>query len=39
MARIIEFYVPLGFQKKATSQAESQKGKVIEFRAPCAKSA
>jgi hypothetical protein len=31
MARIIEFYVPTGFQKKETPQPDSQKGKIIEF--------
>jgi hypothetical protein len=39
MARIIEFYVPLGFQKKETPQPDSQKGKIIEFCAPRTKSA
>ena len=31
MAKMIEFYVPTSFQKKATSTSRSQKGKVIEF--------
>jgi hypothetical protein len=31
MAKMIEFYVPTGFQKKVTSALRSQKGKVIEF--------
>jgi hypothetical protein len=31
MAKIIEFYVPTGFQKKEKPQPESQKGKIIEF--------
>jgi hypothetical protein len=31
MAKIIEFYVPLGFQNKQTPQPDSQKGKIIEF--------
>lgn len=39
MARIIEFYVPLGFQKKETPQPDSQKGKIIEFGATYTKSA
>jgi hypothetical protein len=39
MAKIIEFYVPTNFQKKATSRSDPQKGKVIEFCAPNKKSA
>ena len=39
MARIIEFYVPPRFQKKETSQPDSQKGKIIEFCAASTKSA
>jgi hypothetical protein len=39
MARIIEFYVPTGFQKKQTPQPDSQKGKIIEFCAAYTKSA
>ena len=31
MAKIIEFYVPLGFQNKQTPQPDSQQGKIIEF--------
>ena len=31
MAKIIEFYVPLKFQNKQTTQPDSQKGKIIEF--------
>jgi hypothetical protein len=39
MAKIIEFYVPPGFQKKEKPQPDSQNGKIIEFCAPCTKSA
>lgn len=39
MARIIEFYILLGFQKKETPQPDSQKGKIIELSAMCTKSA
>jgi hypothetical protein len=31
MAKIIEFYVPQGFQKKVKWVPELQRGKVIEF--------
>jgi hypothetical protein len=31
MAKMIEFYVPTSFQKKATTTSGQQKGKVIEF--------
>jgi hypothetical protein len=31
MAKIIEFYVPQGFQNKKIPVPESQKGKIIEF--------
>ena len=39
MAKIIEFHVPSGFQKKQTSQPDLQKGKIIEFCATRTKSA
>jgi len=39
MARIIEFYVPSGFQKKEAPQPDSQKGKILEFCATRTKSA
>ena len=39
MAKIIEFYVPPTFQKREKLQPDSQKGKIIEFCAPCMKSA
>jgi len=39
MAKIIEFYVPPGFQKKEKPQPDWQKGKIIEFCAPYIKSA
>lgn len=39
MAKIIEFYVPVGFQNKKTPVPESQKGKVIEFCVTYTKSA
>jgi hypothetical protein len=39
MAKIIEFYVPLKFQKKETPVPELQKGKIIEFCVTYTKSA
>jgi hypothetical protein len=40
MAKVIEFYVPSSFRKKATKWiAPEQQGKVIEFRLPEKKSA
>ena len=41
MAKIIEFYIPSSFRKKATKWVppEQQQGKVIEFAAPQKKSA
>jgi hypothetical protein len=39
MAKMIEFYVPTGFQKKVTPPSDSQRGKVIEFCATGKKSA
>ena len=40
MARIIEFYIPSSFRKKATQWvAPEQSGKVIPFAAPQRKSA
>jgi hypothetical protein len=39
MAKIIEFYVPPGFQKKQTAKVDLQKGKIIEFCATRSKSA
>jgi hypothetical protein len=40
MAKIIEFYIPSSFRKKATKWiAPEQQGKVIEFGAPQKKSA
>jgi len=40
MAKIIEFYVPISFKKKAAKWVpREQQGKVIEFAAPQKKSA
>jgi len=39
MAKLIEFYVPDGFQKIAKWIPPEQRGKVIPFRAPEKKSA
>ena len=33
MAKVIAFYVPSGYRKKATARSYSQRGKIIEFRA------
>ncbi len=39
MARVISFYVPANFSRKATPIPLSQPGKVIEFYLPSKKSA
>ena len=40
MAKIIEFYVPVAFKKKATKWIPAeQQGKVLEFAAPQKRSA
>jgi hypothetical protein len=39
MVKVIEFYVPLNFQKKQAPVPESQKGKIIEFCVAYTKSA
>jgi hypothetical protein len=40
MAKIIEFYVPSSFRKKATKRtASEQRGKVLPFASPQRKSA
>ena len=40
MAKIIEFFVPVGFRKKATKWIQPEEyGKVIPFRLPQKKSA
>jgi len=31
MAKVIEFYVPVNFQKRVISASDSQRGKLIEF--------
>jgi hypothetical protein len=33
MNKVIEFYVPAKFQKNPASRPDSQKAKIIEFRA------
>jgi hypothetical protein len=39
MARIIEFYIPNNFRKKAKWVSPEQRGKIIEFASPMKKSA
>ena len=39
MAKVIGFYMPAGFQRKAKWLPRDQRGKVIEFRAEIKKSA
>ena len=39
MAKVIEFYIPAGFQRKSKWLPEEQRGKVIEFPAEIKKSA
>jgi hypothetical protein len=39
MARVIEFYIPIGFSKRVKWLAPQLRGKVIEFRVPTGKSA
>jgi hypothetical protein len=39
MAKVIEFYIPSGFQRKAAWVSPLKRGKVIEFCTPVKKSA
>lgn len=39
MAQVIEFYIPVRFQKKSRWVPEEQRGKVLEFPAAVKKSA
>jgi hypothetical protein len=39
MAKVIDFYVPNGYHKRAVSVPPQERGKVIEFRSQVRKSA